>query len=91
MDKHGLPVPIKSDCGISYMESAIGCVHLVWNNNTLYFTYYKNDYHVTIDKVAFKPIFQIGKDIYKELIGNETNRIKMNCRPVEQLFPDYND
>jgi len=90
MDRHGISGPKNSNCGIRYTESAKSCVYLVWENNTIYFTRYRKQYKVTIDRPAFTSIFRTAIEIYKVLIGNEANRIKMQCISTEELYPDYN-
>jgi hypothetical protein len=85
MDKHGITGPAKTNCGIEYASSAKGCVHLVWHQNVLHFTYKKEVCEITIDKSIFDPIFQIAKEIYSEIISHKIYPEQKNYRPVEEF------
>jgi hypothetical protein len=87
MDKHGVNGPVKTRCGIEYTEAAKRCVHLVWQQNALHFTYSKEVCETTIDRPVFVPIFQIAKKMYSELISHKIYTEQKNYRPVEELFP----
>lgn len=87
MVKHGVNGPAKTNCGIEYTEAAKGCVHLVWQQNVLHFTFQKKICEITIDRFVFDPIFQIAKNMYSELISHKLYAEQKNYRPVEELFP----
>jgi len=55
---------------------------------TLLFLKRQND---TFEEKAEKLIKRgrIGKDIYKELIGDEPNWFILNCKRVDELYQDY--
>jgi hypothetical protein len=87
MDKRGVNGPIKTKCGIEYIETAERCIHLVWQQNVLHFTYKKEVCEITIDRFVFDPIFQIAKKIYSEITSHKIFAEQKNYRPVEELFP----
>ena len=87
MDRHGVNGPVKTRCGIEYTEAAKRCIHLVWYQNVLHFTYSKEVCEITIDKFVFDPIFQIAKKIYSEITSHKIFAEQKNYRPVEELFP----
>ena len=70
------------------IEVLQSCVHLVWGNSTIYFTYGKKERIITINKSAFQPIFQTEREIYKELMSHKSIGAKKGYTPVENLFPD---
>lgn len=72
MDKHGVDGPLLSSTNIQYEYSARGCVHFIWNNatQTVHFTHYKQDLACRFDKTSFQEIFNIGRNIYTELINH---------------------
>ncbi|MGA9171073.1 MAG: hypothetical protein WBZ20_13125 [Nitrososphaeraceae archaeon] len=86
MDKHGITGAAKTNCGIEYTSSAKGCVHLIWQNNVIHFTYKGKVEEITVDKSTFDPVFQFAKQIYSELISHK-NAETINYTPVEKLFP----
>jgi hypothetical protein len=87
MDRHGVNGPAKTRCGIEYTEAAKACVHLVWYQNVLHFTYSKEVCEITIDKFVIDPIFQIARKIYSEITSHKIYAEQKNYRPVEDLFP----
>jgi hypothetical protein len=87
MDKHGITGPANTNCGIEYAATAKGCVHLVWHQNALHFTYKKKVYEIIIDRSNFDPIFQIAKEMYSEIISHKIYAEQKDYRPVENLFP----
>jgi hypothetical protein len=86
MDKHGVNGPAKTRCGIEYTEAARGCIHLIWQQNVLHFTYRKETCEITIDRFVFDPMFQIAKKVYSELISHKIYAEQKNYRSVEELF-----
>jgi hypothetical protein len=64
MDIHGITGAINTNCGITYTTTAKSCVHLVWYQNALHFTYKGELCEITIDRSTFNPIFKIAKEIY---------------------------
>jgi hypothetical protein len=87
MDEHGITGPAKTNCGIEYTSTGKDCVHLVWHQNVLYFTYKKEPCEITIDRSIFDPIFQIVKEMYSEIISHKIYAEQKDYRPVEDLFP----
>jgi hypothetical protein len=87
MDIHRITGAINTNCGITYTTTAKSCVHLVWYQNALHFTYKGELCEITIDRSTFDPIFKIAKEIYSELISHKIYAEQKNYRPVEELFP----
>lgn len=71
MDRHGITGAINTNCGITYTTTAKSCVHLVWYQNALYFTYKGELCEITIDRSTFDPIFKISKEMYSKLISHK--------------------
>jgi hypothetical protein len=82
MDEHGITGARNTNCGIKYTSNAKACVHLVWHNNVIYFTYKGEPCEIAIEKAVFDPIFCTAKQIYFELVSHSPQ----NYTPVEGLF-----
>lgn len=87
MDKHGITGAAKTNCGIEYMPSAKGCVHLVWADNVIHFTYWGKAKEATIEKSSFDNIFKIATKMYSELISHKMYAGMQNYKPPDQKFP----
>jgi hypothetical protein len=82
MDEHGITGARNTNCGIEYTSNAKACVHLVWHNNMIYFTYKGEPHEIAIEKAVFDPIFCTAKQIYSELVSHSPQ----NYTPVDRLF-----
>lgn len=89
MDKHGITGAAKTNCGIEYMPSAKGCVHLVWADNVIHFTYWGKAKEATIEKSSFDNIFKIATKMYSELISHKMYAGMQNYKPPDQKFPSW--
>ncbi len=88
MVRHGISGPQVTNSGITYSPSAIHCIHLIWDTNTIYFTHSKKEHTVLIDKPAYDPIFQSARDIFKEITSHEIYKDQNHYTPLEKLYPE---
>lgn len=74
MDRHGLVGPIRlTDCNMEYPSGVKGGIHLLWENNRLFYTYKGRAESVSIEKAAFQPIFGSARGLYAELISHTSS------------------
>ena len=88
MQRHGISGSETTQSGITYSASAKHCIHLVWDVDTIYFTHRKNEYKITINKLVYDPLFQIAREIYKEITCHEIYKGKNKYVPLENLYPE---
>lgn len=88
MDRHGISGSMLTAAGITYASSAEHCIHLMWENNTIYFTYDKKEWKVKIDKTVYDPIFQIAREIYRKITNHHNGKFLKQYIPVENLYPE---
>jgi len=88
MDKHGISGPVTTDCHLSYTKSAKSCVHLVWDNNTIYFTWHNEEQKIKIDRPAFQPVFQTALEIYKVITSHNNTSTTKDYTAVEKMYQD---
>ena len=85
MEGNGISGPILSKSGLIYTESAKYCVHLIWKNNSLYFTKDKREWKMPFNREEFDPIFQKSKEIYEVITSHKLPR--PDYRLAETLYP----
>jgi hypothetical protein len=91
MVRHGISGPIITESGNTYAPTARHCVHLVWDNSTIYFTYKNRERTIVIDKPAYDPIFLTTKEIYRQITGHEINKNDRHYTPIEELYPEVHN
>ena len=86
MEGNGISGPIISKSGLIYSESAKSCVHLIWKNNSLYFTKDKREWKTPFRREDFDPIFEKSKKIYEVITSH--NPPRPDYRLAEGLYPE---
>lgn len=90
MECHGISGPLVTDSGITYTPTARHCIHLVWDNSTIYFTYNKKERTIIIDKPDYNPIFLTAEEIFRQITSQESKNDKQYT-PLEELYPEVHD
>lgn len=88
---HGVSGPLVTDSGITYAPTARHCIHLVWDNSTIYFTYNKKERIIVMDKPAYDPIFLGAEEIYQQITSHEINKNEKHYTPLEELYPEVHN
>jgi hypothetical protein len=85
--KHAAPVPHRLDCGVEFTATATNNVYVIWENNTLYFSYDKRHCQVDIDKHEFNEIFNLARQSYAEIINSPISQQSKNLKKPDQVYP----
>jgi hypothetical protein len=91
MVRHGITGPVVTESGITYSPTARYCIHLVWDNSMVYFTYKNKERTIIIDKPAYDPVFRTAKEIYQQITSHEINKNNRHYTRVEELYPEVHD
>jgi hypothetical protein len=83
---HGISGPITLECGIEFTVNATNNVYLIWNDNTIYFSYKKKQRKVVIDKPEFDETFNQARQLYGKIIDNPESQ-KGSVMTLEQVYP----
>lgn len=83
---HGISGPITLECGIEFTVNAKNNVYLIWNDNTIYFSYKKKQRKVVIDKPEFDETFNQARQLYGKIIDNPESQ-KGSVMTLEQVYP----
>jgi hypothetical protein len=81
------PVPYKLDCGVRFTYKATNNNCVIWENGTLYFSYYKKPCQVDIDKPEFNEIFNLARELYRTIIQNPISQKSREFRDPDQVYP----
>src|SRR5215207_927112 len=85
--KHAIPVPHTLDCGLRFTANATNNIYLIWENNTLYFSYDQRHCQVDIDKPEFNEIFNLARQLYDAIINNPISQKVGTFMTGEQVYP----
>lgn len=91
MVRHGITGPAVTESGITYSPTARHCIHLVWDNSMVYFTYKNRERTIIINKPAYDPVFRTAKEIYQQITSHEINKNNRHYTRVEELYPEVHD
>jgi hypothetical protein len=84
--KHAGPVPHVLDCGVRFTANAKNNIYLIWENNTLYFSYDHKHCQVDVDTPEFNEIFDSARQLYARIIDNPISRRGGKFRRPEQVY-----
>jgi hypothetical protein len=84
--KHGVSGPATLDCGLHFTANATNNIYLIWENNTLYFSYYHEHCKVDIDNPEFNEIFNMARELYANIIENPKSQQFGEFRNPTQVY-----
>lgn len=85
--KHGISGPATLECGVQFGPNAKNNVYVIWDNNTLYFSFENKQRTIVMDKPAFDEIFNQAGLLYAEIINNPVSRESKNVKGSDQIYP----
>jgi hypothetical protein len=85
--KHGISGPATLECGVQFTANAKNNVYVIWDKNTLYFSFENKQRKVVIDKPEFDEIFNQARELYAEIINNPTSQQSGHVRKPDQVYP----
>jgi hypothetical protein len=85
--KHGISGPTRLECGVEFTANAKNNVYLIWDENTLYFSFENKPSKVVIDKPEFDEIFNQARKLYAEIINNPTSQQFGKVMKPDQVYP----
>jgi hypothetical protein len=85
--KHGICGPITLGCGVEFTANAQNNVYLIWDKNTIYFSFRNKAKEVVIDKPEFDNIFILARQLYAGIINNPVSQSNSNIIKPEEVYP----
>ncbi len=84
---HGISGPATLDCGVQFTDNAKSNVYLIWDKNTLYFSFKNKHRKVSIDRPAFDEIFNQSRQLYDAIISNPISQGAGTFMTGAQVYP----